>query len=83
MQAIRTRYIGPTNVRGSRVKADCEAGSITLDWDDAMNSEANHIAARDALLAKLGWNVPPYAAMIMGSHGNAEYHVFMPRSKRS
>lgn len=76
MQAIRTRYIGPSNVRGSRVKADCEAGSVTLSWDDALNADQNHTAARDALLSKLGWDVAPYTGMVMGSHGNAEYHVF-------
>src|SRR4051812_45021830 len=33
MQAIQTRYLGPSNVRGSRVKAFAAAGSITLSWD--------------------------------------------------
>lgn len=30
MQAIETRYHGPTNTRGARVSARCEAGRITL-----------------------------------------------------
>jgi len=55
MQAIRTVYLGPTNVRGSRVKASAAAGSITMDWVDAMNSGANHQIAAWALAAKLGW----------------------------
>lgn len=29
-QAISTKYIGPTNYRSARVKASCEAGSVTV-----------------------------------------------------
>lgn len=54
-QAITTRYIGPTNFRGSRVKATAAAGSVTLNWDDALNSDANHEAAALALATKYGW----------------------------
>lgn len=55
MQAIKTAYLPPTNVKGSRVKASCAAGSITLHWDDRLNSDGNHRAAAIALLHKLGW----------------------------
>lgn len=54
-QAITTRYIGPANVRGTRVKASCNAGSLTMDWDHDLNHEGNHKAAAKALVAKLGW----------------------------
>jgi hypothetical protein len=54
-QAIVTRYLGPTNVRGSRVKATAEAGSVTLEWDDSLNSDNNHLAAAKALADKFGW----------------------------
>jgi hypothetical protein len=56
MQAIQTEYLGPTNVRGSRVKATAQAGSITLNWDNALNPDRNHKAAALALATKLGWN---------------------------
>ncbi len=55
MQAIQTKYIGPSNVRGARVKAKCDASSITLGWDHRLNSMANHRAAAFALANKLGW----------------------------
>jgi hypothetical protein len=55
MQAIETKYHGPTNFRGSRVSARCEAGSITLPWDHALSGPENHLAACKALLVKLGW----------------------------
>jgi len=55
MQAITTKYLGPTNTRGSRVKATCQAGSVTIEWDDALNSDQNHNAAATALIEKWGW----------------------------
>jgi hypothetical protein len=49
MQAIITRYLPPTNVRGSRVKASCARGSITVPFSYEGDP---HIAAADALVAK-------------------------------
>ncbi len=54
-QAICTKYIGPSAVKGSRVKAMAEAGSITLHWDDSLNSHGNHLQAARALARKYGW----------------------------
>jgi hypothetical protein len=55
MQAIITKYFGPSNVRGARVKAMCDAGSITLSWDHSLDVEKNHHTAALKLCAKLGW----------------------------
>ena len=55
-QAITTKFIGPTNARGARVKAVCEAGSITVNWDYAIGQDGNHDAAAKALAVKLGWD---------------------------
>ncbi len=55
-QAIVTRYHGPANVRGSRVKATASAGSVTLTWDDALNADENHMRAARALANKYGWH---------------------------
>lgn len=57
MQAISTKYLGPTNHRGGRVKAKCQAGSVTVEWDHARGIEENHDAACRALLIKLGWTL--------------------------
>lgn len=54
-QAIVTKYLGPTNHRGSRIKATCEAGSITVPYDHALSGEGNHCAAAHALIRQLGW----------------------------
>ena len=55
MQAIVTKYLGPTNYRGARVKAMAQAGSVTIPWDDALDVDTNHEAAAVALCAKLKW----------------------------
>jgi hypothetical protein len=62
MQAIQTKYIGPSNVRGSRVKAIAQAGSVTLEWDDALNRDDNHLAAAKALATKLSWDYGEFIA---------------------
>lgn len=57
MQAIETRYLGPTNFRGSRIKAICDAKTITVDYDHAApNLESAHDVAARALILQLGWN---------------------------
>lgn len=65
-QAIETRYLGPTNHRGARVKATAYAltmGSVTLSWDHALTSEHNHAVAACTLAVRLGWlgNAGPVA----------------------
>ncbi len=54
-QAIETRYLGPTNHRGARVKATAQAGSVTIAWDDALDTDENHDAAARKLASKLDW----------------------------
>jgi hypothetical protein len=55
MMAIRTKYIGPTNFRGSRVKVFTETQSLTLRWNDALSSEENHTGAARILAERLDW----------------------------
>jgi len=54
-QAIVTKWHGPTNYSGSRIKAKAAAGSITVPWDYALNVADNHTAAARALVEKLEW----------------------------
>ena len=56
MQAIVTKFLPPTEVRGSRVKATCQAKSLTLSWDHGLNPTGNHRRAAEALAAQLEWN---------------------------
>jgi hypothetical protein len=57
---IVTRYLGPTNCRGSRVVAThrressqsgCHPWRAVISWDQGLSSEANHQAAAEQLLA--------------------------------
>lgn len=70
-QAIRTAYIGPGNVKGSRISASCDAKRIFVEYDDALNPEENHAAACEALCKKLGWPCD----RIGGAMGNVHYWV--------
>jgi hypothetical protein len=56
MQAITTKFHGPTDSRGSRVTARCQARRMTVGWDHALDSEANHARAAEQLARKLGWS---------------------------
>lgn len=64
MQYIKTKYLGPTNHRGSRVKAVTSYGetSVTMSWDHALDSFENHKAAALALISKLNWGGERYYA---------------------
>ena len=55
MQAIMTKYRGPTDRRGSRIKAFCSAGSVTISIDNSKSSQENHEIAMRMLLEKLFW----------------------------
>lgn len=55
-QAIKTKYLGPTNSKGSRIKATAYSGSITIPWDYSLNSDGNHDEAAKALCKKFDWD---------------------------
>ena len=54
-QVIETKYLGPTNSRGSRAKATAAAGSVTIEWDNRYNPEENYAAAARLLAQNYGW----------------------------
>ncbi len=54
-QAIVTKYLGPTDHRGSRIKATCDAKTLTFPWCDALGLSENHEKAATALAWSLGW----------------------------
>lgn len=56
MQAIVTKYIGPTDTKGARIKATCDAGSITIDYPHELSGDDVHAKAAMALVRKLGWD---------------------------
>lgn len=74
MQAIRTKYHGPGNVRSSRVSASAQAGRIVVDWDDSLNPEENHAMAARLFAQKFEWKGKLAQGVLAdGSH----VHVFI------
>jgi hypothetical protein len=53
--AIVTKYIGPSNHRGGRVKASADKSSVTIPWDHAISPLQNHAEAARSLALKLEW----------------------------
>lgn len=73
MRAIRTRYHGATNVKGSRISAcDSEGFRVILSYDHALNGDENHKRAAYALRDKMKWR----GEMVGGSFGHDMYWVF-------
>ncbi len=48
MQAIRTKFAGPTNTRGSRIIATSHYGRTVCAYDYALSAGENHAAAAAA-----------------------------------
>ena len=74
MIAIQTKYLGPTNNRGSRIKAWTESGhSVTVPYPHEKNQGAEaHSVAAIALVQKLGW----YGDLIAGGTDKGYVFVF-------
>jgi hypothetical protein len=52
MQAIQTKYLPATNTRGSRIKATCERGSITIPYPYELSGDECHREAVRQLVAR-------------------------------
>lgn len=77
MQAIVTKYLSPTNSRGPRIKASCQAGSLTVSYDHELNIDENHERACALLIAKLGWTYSRYGETVFGQLPDGTFaHVF-------
>lgn len=75
MQAITTRYLPPTDHRGSRIKAQCDAGSLVVPWDYSLNPDDNHDAACAALVKRLGWD--DYGTWIGGTLPHTSHRCYV------
>jgi hypothetical protein len=81
MQAIVTKYIGPTDTKPGRIKASCEAGSIIVSYDFEGGVEDCHRRAAEKLQAKLGWDTEHYGKMICGGLKDGFVFVFPPKEQ--
>lgn len=79
MQAITTKIIDATNTRGTRIKATCVSGTVTVPYEHAGSDEDAHTIAAYALVKKLGWDMltERYGKLVTGQMRNGHYcHVF-------
>lgn len=75
MQAIQTRYFGPTNMRGSRIKAFSEAfpRGVTVPFEHAIGIEGNHDAAARAFIKAHEW----YGSWARGGAADNRGYVYV------
>ena len=81
---IETKYIGPTNTKGSRVKAiDSNKNSITTHWLPELSVEDNHLNAANMLLLKIAAknNDSKLEIVGMGSSVNGKGYSFTAERK--
>jgi hypothetical protein len=72
-QAIVVTYYGPGNVRGSRLTARCNSGSVTIPYPHEAHHDARYRIAAEALCAKLGWDA---ATLVEGTMPDGKSRVF-------
>lgn len=63
MQAITTKYHGPTNLHGARIFARCMSGSAFVPYHHELDAADNHALAAAALVKKMGGMWPGKWAM--------------------
>lgn len=74
MKAIETKYLGPTDFRGSRIVAsDGDRNRITIPYPHELSGEAVHRSAAEALQKKMGWK----GKLIGGGLRNGYVFVFV------
>jgi hypothetical protein len=76
VKAITVKYIGPTDRRGSRLKAfDSDNNSVTIPYPHGMKQSESHRKAAEMLRDKMGWQ----GEMISGGTKEGEVFVFLPK----
>lgn len=74
MKAICTKFMGPTNHQGARIKAsDMDGNTITIAYPHDGGADVRHRAAAIALCQKMGWQ----GRMIEGSTKTGSVFVFV------
>ena len=81
-KAIQTKYIGPTNFLGSRVKAVAQSGAVTVKWDCALDQEENHRQAALALCRRLGWRWSQACMATGWLNDGSAVHVYIPQEEK-
>ena len=76
MNVIKTKYIAPSNTRGSRIKASMNKFSVSIPYPHEFNyDELSHFQAVKALVLKHDLQVD-IDSMGFGSDDNGYYFTF-------
>lgn len=78
-QAIRTRYVGPGNVRGSRIIATAGNHRRSFGVDNSIDLEDNHRSAAIAIARELNW-LRDFEVLVGGTFAGDRYWVFAQRA---
>lgn len=75
MVIIKTKYLGATNTRGSRIKASANGFNVSISYPHAESYENAHFEAVKALVKKhnLDWDI---TRMGYGSDNDGYYFTF-------
>lgn len=79
LQAIVTRYHGPTDHKGARISARANAARIFRQWDYELSVEENHAEAALDLAERRGWLRPGTRLHGGALPGDAGYCFVMTR----
>ena len=78
--AIKTRYIGPGNIKGSRVKAtSVNKMSVTIGWDNSLDGDENHLKAAKAFCKKYNF----VCRLVTGHLEDCFVHVMTKRNYKA
>jgi hypothetical protein len=71
---VQTKWLGPTNHKGARVRATnaSSGATIVVSWDYALSTAENHIAAARALLTKC-YQPQPDSFLMCGTKDQTGY----------
>jgi hypothetical protein len=80
MKAIRTKYYGATNFRGSRIVAsDGDKNSISISYPHELNADEAHELVAYLLMQKMNWP----NQLIGGGFKNDMYWTMIPVIERN
>ena len=77
MQAILTKFHGPTNIRGSRISATCAGGRVIVPYPHDLSGQECHEYAAKKLVNKLGWTGDHYGKLEGGQLHTGDYCFVM------
>ena len=78
MKAIETKYIGPSNTRGARIKASAEGVKpVTISYYSTTTGEQAHDRAALALANKYGWLSGKHRVLARGGRADGKGNVYV------